>query len=137
MPHLVQYSESFGFLFPHLGQYSGVFFFGLASFALSNSVLTSSETCFSPFFAVSTASSRSLVAFCTAYSRSFSQSGLLSTGVLTLSFSPFSVLKPQFGQKFTSSVNSFPHDLHTSMIGYYASDIKNVLVIEIKLNTKQ
>ena len=129
----MQYSESFGFLLPHLGQYKGVLLLGLDSLALSISVLTSSVTCLSPFFAVSTASSRSLVAFCTAYSRSFSQSGLLSTGVLTLSFSPFSVLSPQFGQKFTSSASSVSQDLHIGMVGYYASDIKNVLVYYVNV----
>ena len=103
-------------------------FLGRDSFALSISVFTSSDTCLSPFLAVSTASSSSFDAFWRASSKSFSQSGLLSTGVLTLSFSPFSVLSPQLGQKFASSAISFSHDLHVGIIGYYASDIKNVLV---------
>ncbi len=83
-------------------------------------------------FVTSNASSMIFCAFCSPSSTSFSQLGRLSTGVLTFSVSPFSVLKPQIGQKFDSSAYSLLHDLHLTIFLSYASDIKKVVVTEIK-----
>src|SRR4030042_1013234 len=108
--------ESPGFLFPHLGQYTGARSLVAWPLAFSISTPTSSATAWSPLLAAWKASSMSLVALLRAVAMSFSHSGLGVTGVLTLSRSPFSVLRPHLGQKLASLASSSPHPLQSTIV---------------------